>query len=167
MKIRIGIDNGVSGSIGIIEQDGTSDFHTMKQFTHKEQDYTKRKKGITRLKAQVLHQYLYRYVGDDVKVLIERPMVNPKHFNTTVCAVRIMEATMNVLELLKFGYEFIDSREWQKELLPQGTKGSSNLKKASLDVGSKLFPHFRTRFKTQKDADGMLIAEYCRRKYKL
>jgi hypothetical protein len=46
-------------------------------------------------------------------------------------------------------------------LLPKGIKGSDELKKASLDVGVRLFP----KLPLKKDADGILIAEYMRRKY--
>jgi hypothetical protein len=64
------------------------------------------------------------------------------------------------LEESQWAYEYIDSKEWQKSLLPKGLKGSEELKKASLDVGKRLFPSLDIK----KDADGLLIAEYLRRK---
>ena len=80
-------------------------------------------------------------------------------------ALRALESTLVVLELLKFSHTFIDSKEWQKVLLPKGVKGTVEQKKASLDIGCRMFPQFEKEFKKQKDADGLLIAEYCRRFY--
>ena len=40
------------------------------------------------------------------------------------------------------------------------------LKAASLDIGKRLFPLYAEVMEKQKDADGMLIAEFCRRKFK-
>ena len=72
-----------------------------------------------------------------------------------------LEATIIVLELLKIPFEYIDSKAWQRELLPKGLR-KEELKKASLDVGRRLFPQIDwTKF---KDADGLLIAEWGRRK---
>ena len=68
---------------------------------------------------------------------------------------------MIALEESQFPYEYIDSKEWQKILLPKGLKGSDELKKASLDVGKRMFPELNLK----KDADGLLIAEFLRRKY--
>jgi hypothetical protein len=45
-------------------------------------------------------------------------------------------------------------------MLPKGVAGEE-LKKASLDIGNRLFPMF-TEFK-HPDRDGLLIAEYARR----
>ena len=134
MKIWIGIDNGTTGTIGIIDESGKV-YHFDKTPTIKGQDYTKMKKNISRINSLELKQLLEMYVpGDDliVKVLLERPMVNPTRFQSTVTALRAFEATLVIIETLNFPYQFIDSKEWQKELLPKGIKGSEELKKASL-----------------------------------
>lgn len=61
-------------------------------------------------------------------------------------------------------FMFIDSKEWQKELLlPKGTSGSEELKKASLDIEGLVFILSPKDVK-HKDRDGILIAEYARRK---
>jgi hypothetical protein len=73
--------------------------------------------------------------------------------------VRALEATLIALEEMEWPYSYIDSKEWQKVMLPSGLKGSDLLKKASLDVGKRLFPTLNIK----KDADGLLIAEYMRR----
>jgi len=49
-------------------------------------------------------------------------------------------------------------------LLPQGIKGDE-LKVASKDIGCRLFPEHTELIVKHKDADGILIAEYCRRKF--
>jgi hypothetical protein len=63
---------------------------------------------------------------------------------------------------MKYRIIYIDSKEWQKEMLPKGVKGSDELKKLSLDIGNRLFPQFRD-FK-HPDRDSLLICEYARRK---
>lgn len=164
MKIWIGIDNGTTGTIGIIDESGKV-YHFDKTPTIKGQDYTKMKKNISRINSLELKQLLEMYVpGDDliVKVLLERPMVNPTRFQSTVTALRAFEATLVIIETLNFPYQFIDSKEWQKELLPKGIKGSEELKKASLDIGGRLFPN--NILHDHNDMDGLLIAEYGRRK---
>lgn len=46
-------------------------------------------------------------------------------------------------------------------LLPKGISGEE-LKKASLDIGGRLFPQFKEY--NHPDRDSLLIAEYARRK---
>jgi hypothetical protein len=89
-------------------------------------------------------------------------MINSTRFNASLSAVRALEATLIALEQFQFRYEYIDSKEWQKLLLPKNIKGSDELKKASLDIGKRMFPDLDIK----KDADGLLIAEYMRLKYK-
>ena len=55
------------------------------------------------------------------------------------------------------------NKEWQKTMLPQGLKGSDQLKKASMDVGKRLFPCLSAIIDKHKDADGLLMAEHFRR----
>lgn len=165
MKIWIGIDNGVSGTIGIIGEEGVP-YEFIKTPIVSGQDYTKAKKNISRINTPALIEFLSLYTpsaseGIAVKALVERPLVNPTRFNATTSALRSFEATLVILESLKIPYQFIDSKEWQKELLPKGIKGSEELKKASLDIGKRLFPSLQIN---HKDYDGILIAEYGRRK---
>ena len=143
--IYIGIDNGVTGSIGIVDDESSEFYHTP---VKNELSYTKAKKWIDRIDSVMLKKMLE---GHNVKmVALERPMVDP----------RKLEATLVVIEDLKYPYKYIDSKEWQKEMLPSGLKGTE-LKKASLDIGKRLFPRHAEFFKA--DADGILIAEYLRR----
>jgi hypothetical protein len=98
---------------------------------------------------------------EKVIAYIERPMVNPTRFQATASALRALEATLIILEELKIPYIYVDSKEWQKDLLPKELKGEE-LKEASLNIGKRLFP--KIDFTGFKDADGLLIAEWGRRK---
>ena len=163
MNVYIGIDNGVSGTIGIIDDNGS---HFIESPTISQQNYTKKKANVSRIDFNKMVEILSPYKDMKCMVLLERPMVNPQRFQATTSALRALEATLIVLEYLKLPHAYIDSKEWQKVLLPQGIKGSDELKKASMDIGCRLFPQFEVLIKRHKDADGMLMAEYCRRTYK-
>lgn len=156
-KTYIGIDNGVTGSIGIVPFVGTgAAFHHTPTFSCL--NYQKEAKNITRVDAAALKEIL-----SGVKApfaVIERPLVNPGMFSATLSAVRALEATLTVIEGLFIPYMFVDSKQWQKVMLPAGVKGDA-LKTASSDIGRRLFPQFGHMFKN--DADGMLIAEWARR----
>jgi len=172
MTAYIGIDNGVTGSIGGIKC-GATIFVPMPTFV--EQNYTKKKGNITRVDATKLDDILYDFTKDakTVKIMMERPMVNPKRFAATRSALRALEATLVVINFLDFPITYIDSKEWQKEMLPKGVKGPSELKKASRDIACRLFPKHKKQIKRtnrngrdEGDGDGILIAEYCRRFFK-
>ena len=165
-KIFGGIDNGVTGSIGIIRPDLSIFVRTPTKF---EQNYTKAKGNVTRVDAVKLHDFLSEWIDESERsqtmFLFERPLTGGFGAKALNSAMRSLEATLCVLEVMKIPFEYIDSKEWQGALLPYGTKGE-DLKKKSLDIGCRLFPHFKEIICKQKDADGILIAEYCRRKHK-
>lgn len=160
-KCHIAIDNGVTGSIGIITE--TGEYHFFKTPTKTQLNYTKAKANITRVVGSELIKILSIANPLTSRVIIERPMVNPGRFQATISAIRALEATQTVLEQLGFAYEFCDSKSWQKEMLPSGLKGDE-LKSASLDIGARLFPNVSNV--KHPDRDGILMAEYLRRKYK-
>lgn len=159
-KIYIGIDNGVSGSIGIVGNGIDPVF--VKTPVKSEQDYTKAKQSITRLDYSKFMSLFSGYNKNDITVLIERPLVNPSRFKATTSGLRCHEAELIMIEIMGFRHQFIDSKEWQKELLPKGIVGSEEQKKASLDIGNRLFPQYIDF--NHPDRDGLLIAEYGRRK---
>ncbi len=159
-KIFAGVDNGVSGTIGFVgDSIEPMIFHTP---IIKEQDYTKCKKIISRLDYSKFMELFDSYNKNDIIVVQERPLINPARFKASISASRCHEAELIMLEVMGLKHIFIDSKEWQKELLPKGIKGADEQKKASLDIGNRLFPKF-SDFK-HKDRDGILIAEYARRK---
>lgn len=155
MRTWIGIDNGVSGSIGIINSGGAT-WYAMP--VRKELNYTKAKKWINRVDHIKLNHILSTV--SHATAWIERPMVNPGRFQATLSAIRCLEATLIALEKLGIPYLYIDSKEWQKTQLPSGLE-KEELKVASLDIGRRLWPtiHFKP------DADALLIARHCSQKY--
>lgn len=158
-KVYIGIDNGVTGTIGVVQEGEQSlIYHTP---VKKEQNYTKRKDNITRVDANGFADILKRFDPSNAIVIMERPMVNPTRFKATTSALRCFEAELTLIEHLGFPYCYVDSKDWQKVLLPKGIKGADEQKRASKDIGKRLFPHL-AEFK-HTDYDGLLIAEYARR----
>lgn len=156
----IGIDNGVSGGITILS--GTSTGAVLlhvKTPVKNCLNYTKKKGFINRVDSPELIKVL-ELAGGDTYCMIERPMVNPGRFAATISAIRCLEATELILEQLQIPYEFIDSKEWQKVMLPSGLKGEQ-LKVAAKDVAKRLYPKVKV-----VNADCLLIAEYCKRKKK-
>lgn len=158
MKTYIGIDNGASGSIGIIGPDGV-EFYSIP--SRKEQSYTKKEKKISRIDFNSLISLVQFH--ENTFALVERPFVNPQMFTASLSGVRSLEAVQIVLEQCRIPYQFIDSKEWQRDLLPKGVKGRGELKAASTTIGIRLFPEYRATIEKQGDADGLLIAEYARR----
>jgi hypothetical protein len=154
MKVYLGVDNGISGSLGFLCEGRTP--HWIPMPTRSELNYTKKKGYITRIDVVVLKGLLeLRCSPETTLVALERPMVNPGRFAATISPVRALEATLIVLEDLKLPYRYIDSKEWQKTQLPSGLKGEE-LKKASLDVGRRLWPYIDFK----GDCDSMLIARH-------
>lgn len=160
------IDNGVTGTIGYF--DGTSSGFVLTP-VQTMQDYTKAKKNITRIDAKklmdVLGDFAYGAGDDNLStpplVILERPLVNPGRFKASMSAMRALEATLAIIESMMLPYQFSDSKDWQKGLLPSsGKKGtdSATLKKESMDIGIRLFPQYRDLISRHKDADGILGA---------
>ena len=158
-KLYLGFDNGITGTIGVCGNLYMCE--QVKTPTFSEQNYTKAKGNVTRINTVELLIYLKQLQKKgNLFAILERPMVNPGRFKATITAMRALEATLGVLEQLSIPYQYIDSKEWQKEMLPKGTKGSAELKKAGIDIAKRLFPSVVCK----PDADGILIAEWARRK---
>jgi len=169
--VYVGIDNGVTGSIAAVDATGkVIKFCAMPTF--KVQDYTKKKKRITRVDTRPLisiFNSFIQYAGTptEVRVFVERPMINPQRFIATTSALRALEATLIILEHGRLAYRFLDSREWQSIMLPQGIKGADDLKRASLERGLRLYtyPALVAAITKQKDADSLLMAEAARKEH--
>ena len=161
-KLYLGFDNGTTASVGIVKQNCTPSLFSIP--TKKELDYTKKKSYISRIDTKILYSIIEKKVADNERhnclAGLERPMINPGRFKATISAARAFEAVVIVLEMLGIPIVFLDSSEWQKELLPSGLSGKE-LKKGSLDIGNRLFPMYLD-FK-HPDRDGLLIAEYLKR----
>jgi len=155
MKTYIGVDNGTSGSIAILNNSAKL-FKTPIKI---EPSYTKTKQSISRVNFPKLLKILELEDKNSI-VILERPMVNPTRFKASASALRCLEATLIAIEQLGYSFMYCDSKNWQSELLPQGCK-KEELKPTSLAIGKRLFPHID--FTGFKDADSLLIAEWARR----
>ena len=153
----IGIDNGTSGTIGVLCKLGET--YMISTPTIIQQNYTKTKANISRIDYKELYKFLEQFKGTGTQAVLERPMVNPGRFKASISAVRALEATLIILEQLEISYSYIDSKEWQGKILPIGLKGVE-LKKASMDIGCRLYPQYKDAICKHKDADGLLIATY-------
>jgi Holliday junction resolvasome RuvABC endonuclease subunit len=161
--IYIGIDNGVTGTIGVIDtKKELTDFIQVPVIT--EQSYTKKKQNITRIDHEKLKKFLGNVTGPNVRAMMERPMINNERFVQTLSAARSLESVLILVEFFRMKFSYVDSKKWQNLLLPTGCKGTA-LKKASADISCRLFPEHKELIRKHKDGDGLLIAEYCRRFY--
>lgn len=179
MKYYIGIDNGVTGSVCVLDQDG----NCLEYFPtpiHKTLNYTKAKEYVNRVVIKELAEKLQPY-AQAATVVLERPLVNPGRWKATISAIRCDEATRAVLEALKAKIIYVDSKEWQTPMLPnrkpisrlsktataqekkenKAAKAAFNKegKELSLMTAQRLFP----TIKFKKDGDAALIAEWARR----
>lgn len=164
-KLFCGVDNGTTGTVACVGACLTQFIETP---IIKEQSYTKAKKIISRIDHLSLKQWFINIMGEgiapcDIIAVIERPMINPTRFAASVSAARSLEATLCVIEDLGIPHQYADSREWQKVMLPSGLQGAPELKKASMDIGLRLFPEQEAVIRKHKDADALLIAEWARR----
>jgi hypothetical protein len=157
--IYTAVDNGVTGSIGMVDSDGNCIYFSHTPVT-KELNYTKKKSWVHLIDGLELISIFRNHPLEEYKmVLLERPMVNPMRWTASMSAIRAFESTLTIIKTLKIPYRYIDSKEWQKRMLPEGLKGDE-LKVASLQVAKRMFPLID--FKGFKDADGLLMAEYAR-----
>jgi hypothetical protein len=157
-KTYLGIDNGVSGAVTILSDTGDIIIHINTPVKNC-LNYTKKKAFINRVDFQKMRSIL-NLAGDNTFCLIERPMVNPMRWNASVSALRCLEATQILLENFQIPYQFIDSKEWQKALLPSGLV-KDQLKTGADQVAKRLYPKA-----TIVNSDALLIAHYCRKMYK-
>lgn len=159
--MTIFIDNGTSGSIAVAYDNGNKYDFLLTPIV-KMQSYTKAKNIISRIDVPRLIETFTTYkqkateLGERIEAYIERPMVNPERWKVSLVAVRALEATIVVLEALSISYSFCDSKEWQREMLPKGIKGSAELKKASMDIGLRRFPEHKELIAEHGDADSLL-----------
>ena len=149
----IGWDNGVTGALAIIRKNNSAEWFKMP--VKYELSFQKVEQHINRVDVVALRAILkgWNITPTDTLITIERPLLNPMRWKSSISASRCLEATLIVTEELGFELDFIDSKQWQRVLLP-GIKGSDELKKASLELGKKLYPNL----KLKKDADSLLIA---------
>ena len=129
-------------------------------------NYQKAKQFITRVdhaRLKPMLEDILEQADGNCFALVERPFtgtMGKASLKTVASGMRACEAVLIMLEILEIPYQFTDSKGWQKELLPKGLVGSAELKSAGKDVAKRMWPGM----KFKGDADGILIAEYARRK---
>ena len=179
MKYFIGIDNGITGSICILDENGKC-LHYVPTPVQKTLNYTKEKEYVARVIVKEMAELLQPY-AKSATVVLERPMINPLRWKASVSAIRCDESTRGILEALGAKTIYVDSKEWQTPMLPNRkavprlAKGAtltektaqkkltaafaSETKELSLMVAQRLFPHITFK----KDGDAALIAEWARK----
>ena len=161
MKI-LGLDNGTTGSLAVWDSNlNVMGLHKLP--IKKELDYTKAVQHITRIDYPALCELFTQIKKDttnDIHVYMEKPFMGGARFiKTSVNAFRCMESELVALEECEIGYTVINSKDWQKHILPSGIKGSTELKKASLDIAKRLYPYLSEKL-TKENADSVLIAHH-------
>jgi hypothetical protein len=159
----LAFDNGTSAN-GVALLGPNNEVKYEKLPIKKELSYTKEEHHITRLDAWKLQDLLIKWNSPTHNTLavFERPMINPMRFRASISAVRCLEAELIIVEKMGYRIQYVDSKQWQHALLP-GVVGSPELKKASLELGKKLFPSI----KLKKDADSLLIAYWAMHQHRL
>lgn len=160
----IGIDNGASGSIGVLRI-GKPPIYIPTP-AHTEMDYQKTKpRQITRVTYNMFQMYLQGFNPETTAVLLERPMINPERFFQSIGAARAYESELIALEQSRFLVEVIDSKEWQYAIFGQNTNtGSESITKTmSRRYGKLYYP--KIDIGNMDDYDGILIAHFARLKY--
>lgn len=150
----VGIDNGVTGSIGIVYSSGAYEFYKTPVFITA--SYTKEVKYIHRIDWVALK----KLIPNNSYVFLERPMINPRAWTATQSALRALESTLIVFEMLGVVYTYIDSKEWQQQFISSAIIGHEDMKEASKIVAMELFPQCIHEIAKHGDGDGLLIAQY-------
>lgn len=192
MKVYIGIDNGVTGSIGIIKENGEAQY--IKTPVFEDQDYVETVRIIKRIDRKALNSLISKLMdGNKIRIVLERPFSNPIAYSTSLSAIRAFDSTISVLEDLSLGYDVIAPKQWQKIILPISKPIKKEIPPTNMTDSDtcKWMESEKKRLKAAKDrrkkelkevsliigkklfplvdmtgftdADGLLIAEYARR----
>ena len=161
----IGIDNGTTGAIAVINNRGKC-IRLSESPTFKYRSYNKEEKFITRIDKFTLTEILYVYKirgnTSGICIVLERPMVNPGRFANSLIAVRAYEATLIALEENGLPYYSIDSRTWQHALFGKIENGNNeDLKKKAKILMQKKYSYINSLI-TNKTADALCIAHYAK-----
>lgn len=163
-KLFVGLDNGVTGTIGTITQDYNNSIiaYYFGKVPTKITPY--KTKEIKRINKNALKNMINSYHCDKIYIAIENPLMNSKRFSSTMSAMRALEATEIAIEELDtkpISIEYIPALWWQDIFLTDVT--GKDLKSESYMVGISLFPKI-IDYHDHDDCDGILIAEWLRRK---
>lgn len=158
-------DNGTTGTIGFICGNLV---HAMIEVpTKKRESFHKAPRSTTVIDVNALEQALQfwmkqgKVMPNDIIAYRERPMINPKRWQASMSASRADEAETILLEKLGIKFQYVDSKAWQRHILPSsGKRGTTSdiLKAESKDIGIKMYKHLSSIIEKHGDADGILGA---------
>lgn len=163
-------DNGTTGTIGWIYGHHLSDYDMIEVPVKKRASFHKDPRSTTVIDVEKLKGTIRgwmeqaKLIPKDVIAYRERPMINPKRWQASMSASRADEAETIMLEQLGIKYKYVDSKAWQRHVLPSSGKSgttSDMLKAESMDIGLKEFkdhPDIVECIKKHGDADGILGA---------
>ena len=163
--IYIGIDNGLTGGIAIL-QDGKLSLHIMPVLN----DGKKNRVDVLALRS-LITSYSPESMGYKAFIIYESP-AGSKSVRAAVSMQDSFARVESMLILAGFRREPITSRKWQKIFwtVPKMAKGQKfDTKAAALNKAKQLWPgqdwRKNERCKVAHDGlvDAALIAEYCRR----
>lgn len=165
-------DNGTTGTIGWIYGGGASyaDYDMIEAPVKKRASFHKEPRSTTVIDVEKLKGTIRGWmeqaslIPKDIIAYRERPMINPKRWQASMSASRADEAETIMLEQLGIEYHYVDSKAWQRHVLPSSGKAgttSDMLKAESMDIGLKEFkdhPGIVQCIRKHGDADGILGA---------
>lgn len=163
-------DNGTTGTIGWIYGHYLSDFDMIEVPVKKRASFHKDPRSTTVIDVEKLKGTIQGWmeqanlIPKDVIAYRERPMINPKRWQASMSASRADEAETIMLEQMGIKYKYVDSKAWQRHVLPSSGKAgttSDMLKAESMDIGLKEFkdhPGIVQCVRKHGDADGILGA---------
>lgn len=151
--IWIGVDNGVSGSIGII---GTG----LEPMLVNAREYTRKKKrGGLEVDPTAFLQIITEH-GPVAGVILENPF-RGKHRNVEVSAAHFDSVARTMMEIHQIPFVSVASGDWQRPLLkvPPRKKGvKTDTKRISMEAGALRWPSLRAQIEDQGDADALFLA---------
>lgn len=164
MSVYIGIDNGLTGGIAIIDG-GVLILHVMPVLSSGKKN---------RVDVLALRKVLRTYISDNTFIVYESPG-GSQGVRPAVSMADSFARVESVLILDGFRREPINAMKWQRTFWtrPKMAKGEKfDTKAAALNKAKQLWPNqdWRKNEKCRIPHDGLvdaaLIAEYCRRMYK-
>lgn len=173
VDLIIGMDNGTTGTwCSWLYDYGILDF--VETFSKRTLNYQQQINYIDRIDHELLKDWIKKQVKNakkvynrEIKVIIvlQRPMVNPQRFDSSLLAVRAFESTIIILQQLELNYIILDSKKWQHYFFGKETM-LLNLKYESLKKGLLLLNEeedvedLKQIVKKHGDADALLITKF-------
>lgn len=153
MKTWIGIDNGTSGTIGIIGDTIDPIFIHNREYTRKQSNA---KSSARELDIIAFSEIVTRF--SVTGAVIERPFTG-SYRNSEVAGAYFHGSARAILELKLIPFIQVDSRHWQKPLLGIDKFNEAGLtKRLSKSKGILRWPMLREQIDDHGDADGMFLA---------